>query len=109
MSKGQFQFGPWTGCSIGMKCTERIKPVGTHRVDDVLCVGTGARIVVDLGADRVAHPAAQAFGDDLRVADVDVRGLRGAVEVAGLRELERAANEIDRRRVLEGQRSSCGR
>ena len=83
--------------------------VGPHRVDDVLRVGPGARIVVDLGADRVAHPAAQPFGDDLRVPDVDVGGLGRAVEVAGLREFERAAHEIHRGRILERQRSSCGR
>ena len=34
---------------------------------------------------------------------VDVRRLRRAVEVAGLREFERAAHEIDGRGILEGE------
>ncbi len=75
--------------------------VGTHRVDDVLRVGTRARIVVDLGPDRVAHPAPQPFADDGGMANLDARRLGGPVQVAGLRELERAPHEIDRRRILE--------
>ena len=77
--------------------------VRPHRVDDVLRVGSRARVVVDLGSDRVAHPAAQPFAHDGRVADVDVRRLGCAVEIAGLGKLERPAHQIDRRRILEGQ------
>ena len=77
--------------------------VGAHRVDDVLRVGPRARIVVDLGADRIAHPAPQALADDRGVRHVDAGGLGGAVEVARLGELERAADEIDGGRVLEGE------
>ncbi len=77
--------------------------VGTHRVDDVLRVGAAARVVVDLGADRVAHAAAQPLGDHRRVPDLDPGRLGRAVEVAGRGQLQRAAHQIDRRRVLEGQ------
>ena len=77
--------------------------VGPHRVDDVLRVGSGARVVVDLGADREAHAPAQALGDDGRVAELDAGGFGRAVEVARLGELERAADEIDGGRILERQ------
>ena len=77
--------------------------VGLHRIDDVLRIGPRARIVIDLGADRVAHPAPQTFRDDRSVADLDAGGLGSAVEVAGLGEFERAAHEIDRGRVFERQ------
>ena len=78
--------------------------VGPHRIDDVLGVGPCARIVVDLGADREAHAAAQAFRDDLGVHDVDVGGLGGAVQIAGLGQFEGAPDEVDRGRIFERQR-----
>ncbi len=77
--------------------------VGAHRVNDVLCVRAAARIVVELGADREVHPAAQTVGDDGRVRDLDAGGLGCPIEVAGLSELERAADEIDGGGVFEGQ------
>ena len=80
------------------------QPVGAHCLDDVLGIGPGARIVVDLGADRVAHSAPQAFRDHLGVPDVDVGRLGSTVEVAGLGQFERAPHQIHRRRILERQR-----
>ncbi len=68
--------------------------VGTHRIDDVLRVGPAARVVVDLGADREAHAAAQPFGDDGRVRHVDAGRLGRAVEVAGRGEFERAPHGV---------------
>ena len=75
--------------------------VGLHRIDDILSIGPRARIIIDLGADRVAHPAPQAVRDDRSVADLDAGGLGSAVEVAGLGEFEGASHEIDRGRVFE--------
>ena len=66
-------------------------PVGAHRVDDVLRVGPGARIVVDLGADRESHAAPQSFGNDRRVRDVHAGRLGGTEQVAGLRRVSARA------------------
>ena len=85
------------------KCTDADDAVGTHRVDDVLRVGPRARIVVDLGADREAHAAPQPFGDDRRVRDVDAGGFGRAVQIAGMREFERAAYGVHGAGVFERQ------
>ncbi len=79
------------------------EPVGAHRVHDVLRIGPRAGVVVDLGADDEAHPAAQPLGDDGRVGQVDAGGLGRAVEVARLGEFEGAADQVDRGRIFEGQ------
>ncbi len=78
-------------------------PVGPHRVDDVLRVRAGARIVVDLGADGEAHAAAQPLRNDRRMRNVDARGFCGAVQVAGFGEFERAPHRVHRARILERQ------
>ena len=46
-----------------------------------LGVRAAARVVVDLGADRVAHAAAKSFGDDLGMADFDAGRLGRAEQV----------------------------
>ena len=68
--------------------------VGPHGIDDILCVGSGARIVVDLRADRKPHALAHAFGDDRGVRDVDAGRFGRTVQIAGFGELERAANGL---------------
>ncbi len=77
--------------------------IGAHRVDDVLGVGPVARVVVDLRTDRVAHAPAQAFRHDGGVLHVDAGRLGGAVQVAGVRELEGAPDQVDRGRIFEGE------
>ena len=77
--------------------------VGLHRVDDILRVRPAARVVVDLGADRVVHPLAQPLGNDRGVAQLDTGRLGGAVEVAGRGEFERAPHQVDGCRIFERQ------
>ncbi len=101
LSNGQFQFGPCDRMIDGQEVHRADHAVGLHRIDDVLRVGPRARVVIDLGADRIAHPAPQPFRDDRGVADLDAGGFGRAVEIAGLREFECPAHEIDRGRILE--------
>ena len=77
--------------------------VGSHRLDDILRVGARARIVIDLGPDREAHAAPQAFRNDRRVRDVDAGGFGGSEKVAGLGELERSPHGVDGARIFERQ------
>ncbi len=96
-----------TGAQLGMLDRQEVHRanhrVRAHRVDDVLRVGTAARVVVDLSADRVAHATTQPFGDDGGVTDLDAGRLGGAVEIAGVREFEGTAHEIDGGRIFEGE------
>ena len=77
--------------------------VGAQCVNDILCVGARARIVIHLSADRKSHAPAQPLRDDRGVRRVDAGRFGRTDQVARLCQLERPANRGDRSGILECQ------
>ena len=86
--------GTLFGVLDGNEAHRTDEAVGTHGIDDVLRVGPGAWIVVDLRADRKPHAAAQRVRNDVRVRHVDPGGFGRAVKVAGCASLSARRNVL---------------